>query len=519
MSTKLQPSNKKNADRVVIWLDERSVYLGYRNSASTAENYNYQSFHWNPDSLTLNTKPANDLLVESMSSLLRQAGVSRLPIRLCLGDSLCVTRVITGDERRVERELIEVRSRSQLYLTLGLGDKLTGQIRLKTTADQEYALTTIVNQRIIQSIYNAFERASLKLDSIEPVTLSIARAMGLLKLDNDKPLLQIFIENNRCDLSITLQGRLMLSYRVGGWKTLDDAAKLVTSHMTRLKRFCERYRILKDANLDRVLLLGSTEHVKLFKDELTKSDTTLKFLGSETYDHIGISSLSSPLAACEIPDIVRLAFHGADASNTDAALLPPPDLLQRLRDLQPSSVMQQLIRNFWPSAVAVCLIAMISLAHLYQSQRLQNDNKQLVMLNERVQAAEEQVREWEHKKDLLGRLQSVDVTIRKTNWTELTVACARCMPNNAKLESIMLIDGKKIILKGTMVSEDRSYEMISSLSTLPMITKVSVESVSSMGSRDSDQMQFDIRCDLKRDLKPSRDRLTQTTQTAQLDLP
>ncbi len=507
----------KNADAqptISLWLDENNLYLSRReNGLSSLPTI--ETLRWNDNQLTLHNPEARDALATALNEIGKRLNVHRIPVRLCLGDGMCVTRVITGEPTRVQKELESVHDRSQLYLSLGFGEKLTGQVRISDDDGQEYALTSIVNLQTIQTIYDACRDASIKLASIEPVTLSVTRAVGKLKADYALPLLHIFIDQNRCDLAITLQGRLMLSYRVGGWKTIPDAATLVADLMTRLRRFCERYRVVENAKLETILLFGSDEHVSVFKESLSSYDATLQVVENANHWLSESDDVTDLVSTDEIPAIVRIALHGADSqAPEDSSILPVPDLLAGLLEQQPNSLFNQVVYNFWPSVIAACLMVAITMASWLQSSRLQVTTNILNDLTLRVNQAEIELSEWERQKNWLDRLDAVDQTIYRNDWQQLISSCAKCLPSNSRLESIALFEGRRIVLKGTMAEEDRTYEFISTLATLPMIQKVSVESVSSLSSRSAGRLQFDIRCELKSAESVAEGRLVTTSKSS-----
>ncbi len=486
---------KKNQKTVALWLDEYELHLFVGKEDEFDQGSRLKSVVWNAERLPMTSADAQKKLVDALTEVMRHSGQHRTPVRLCLGDSMCVTRVSTGDSHRVQREVDDIQNRSQLYLSLGLGDKLTGQVRLSDPSGSEYALTSIVSQRVIQQIYSACRAASVRLASVEPVTLSVTRAIGKLGLDAKQPVLQIFTDDNRCDLAISCQGRLMLSYRVGGWKNIEDAAGLVASHMARLKRFCERYRVVDNAKLENVLLFGSDESVQVFHDKLIVHDPDFKTVANAK--DVIRQSQTTPCDG-DVSAIVQLAMMGAFAQQEhDPDVIPVPDLLQRLEALQPRSPFHRYVSAFWPAAAALVTIVALWSFSWVQERRLSEMRIFLQDLTEQVREAETQLAGEEQKQEWLRRMQAVDRTIQRNDWRALVSSTARCLPENAKLENITISSATKLSLKGTMADEDRSYEMISSLKTLPLISNVSVESISSMDSRGVDQMQFDVRCEIK----------------------
>jgi hypothetical protein len=87
-------AKSSKSKRASLWLAQQRLFLGITNANGTLE---VDSVEWNPNALDLQTIEAAQLLTEALQKLSKQHGLSRLGIRLCLDDSLCVTRVVTGD--------------------------------------------------------------------------------------------------------------------------------------------------------------------------------------------------------------------------------------------------------------------------------------------------------------------------------------------------------------------------------------------------------------------------------------
>ncbi len=118
---KRQEKQRKTAS---LWLDQESLYLGLPMADGQFLTVHQQQ--WNPEGLDIQSLEANQKLTAALSGLAKQYSLQRMGLRLCLDDGLCVTRVVTGDKESVGREIEAIRTRSQLYLSLGLGEKTDG---------------------------------------------------------------------------------------------------------------------------------------------------------------------------------------------------------------------------------------------------------------------------------------------------------------------------------------------------------------------------------------------------------
>ncbi len=491
-SAKRTASTEKMA---ALWLDQQDLFLGLSNGGR----FTVYRETWNSERFNLQSPEAAERLTSTLVLLAKQHQLHRLDVRLCLDDSLCVTRVVTGDSEAVQRELDAIQVRSQLYISLGLGDKLTGNLRETTDGQLEYALTSIVNLRTMQVLYNAIAAARIRLESIEPVTLSTTRGVGLLGADKDKPVLLVSVDKNRCDLAITRSGRLMLSYRISGAVLPQAIADQILSHMTRLRRFCQRVRSQQGSTLDQIYILGD----RSIADPLAK---ILK--GAQ--DRIQVATLNVPdsihsPSSVDVPNEVSMALWAAlQWSEERADLLPSPDLLTQLRKLQHEPLLQRVIANFYPVAISAGLILIVSLMYLNDWRSLTALQLRLDSVSAEVSIAEDELADWEAKQRLVASYRQLRQQTVDTRLDELILSVAPCLPANTRLESLALNDDKTLSLRGTMVAGDQTYEMLLALKLLPQINQVSLESVIAVGDARENQIQFDVRCKLT---QPTHDTL------------
>ena len=498
--------SKRPPATCVLWVDEAELCLQLEAESAAKDSLAAAplSEPWNPSGVSLHSAEARSLLASAMERLVRRAGRYRFAVRLVLGDALCVTRVTTGEGRVVQQELRDIELRSQLYLSLGLGDKLTGQLQIADGVDQVYAVTAIVNRLTLQTIFDAARDASLNVESIEPASLSLTRAIGTLGLDAHMPVLRISFDKRRCDVAITRGGRLMLSYRVSGWKNVGEAGEVVCSHLARLKRFCERYRLVDRAELKSVLLLGADEDVAALRARLLQQDRELE-IHDDACELFGASSGIGGGATVDRDGpsaMVRLALLGtlrqrSPRSEADEdGLLPAPDLLQQIEALQPKSMFSRLNRGLWPTYAAAGLMFVVAAVQWYQSSRMSHIRDDLDSLSSDVAAVDAEVQTWEQKAEWVRKIEAVDRTVRRVDWQRLIAGCAECLPPSVRLDSFQLAQGERLVLKGVMLGDDQTYAIVSSLKTLPLVRNVSIESISSNTRQSNPEFQFDIRCEI-----------------------
>lgn len=486
IASKRQTSIEKKA---ALWIDQQQLFLGLSNASGQ---FVVHRENWNPDGFNIQSPEAAERLTNALVSVTKKNQLHRYDVRLCLDDALCVTRVVTGESDAVQRELDAIQVRSQLYISLGLGEKLTGNLRETVDGQLEYALTSIVNLRTMQVIYNAIMAARIRLESIEPVTLSTTRGVGLLGADKDRPVLLVSIDKNRCDLAITRAGRLMLSYRISGTIQPQAIADQILSHMTRLRRFCQRVRSQQGASLEQIYILG----------DRSIADPLSEILNAAS-DRIEVAKLDVPEAihaasSNQVPEEVSMALWAARQWSHDRLdLLPSPDLLAQMAKLQHEPIMRRVVRNFYPVAIAAGLILIVSMMYLNDWQRMASLQSKLDAVSAEVSIAEEELSDWDAKQRLVSSYRLLRQQIVATQLDGLVKSIAPCLPTNTRLDSFSLNDDKTLSLRGTMIAGDLTYELLLALKQLPEISQVSLESVNAVGDARENQIQFDVRCNLR----------------------
>ncbi len=482
----------------VIWLDQENLFLGL---LSDKKGLAVHQVHWNPERLDMQSAEASQKLVAALVALAKQFSIYRMNLRLCLDDGLCVTRVVTGDPDDVTRELEAIRIRSQLYLSLGLGEKLTGSLSKVIANRSEYALTSIVNLRTIQTIYSAFTSARLRLASIEPVTLSVTRALGLLGVDQDRPVLFISVDHNRCDLAITRSGQLMLSYRISGVHQPNDIATQIASNLTRLRRFCERVRGQGDSALQSIYIFGEPKRVDALRNSLAAVQARIAIADVVLPEAIQVQ------ASGDTNQVVVLALWAAAQWRDDRTdCLPAPDILAQLQLLQRKSLPERLVAHFLPSAIAAGLMLLVFGLYLNDHRKLAAKKQEVAEITVDVSNVESELDEWESKQRLIDRYKQLEIQLAEGSWNQVITNLAPCIPTNARLDSFNLSDDSLVTLRGTMVGADQTYEMLAAIKQLSNVSEVSLESVNAMGDQSQKQLQFEVKFRMAPDTSQSTSR-------------
>ena len=173
-------------------------------------------------------------LAASLATLATEERLSGSRAEVLLSNELCVTRAMTGAVEDVQRESVELRERSQLYLSLGPGKKVIAADSTPLDARHSHALLTVATEQTLQVIYRAVESAGMELAGIRSAQVSLARAVEFACQASESAALVVGVDNGSVELGVMGGGRLFLDYRPGGGTRVDQLGDLLRQHHTRL---------------------------------------------------------------------------------------------------------------------------------------------------------------------------------------------------------------------------------------------------------------------------------------------
>lgn len=426
-----------------------------------------------------------DSLAESMEQLKREHGLEHDRIAVSLSGDFCVTRVVTGPADRVEEELEALGGRVPRYLQLGPGGKLTGVADVNLDGGMRYALTSVGNHYLVESLYSTLRSADLKVAWIEPSLVSLSRLVGQLGYDAEEPLLIACGLGRSWEVGISYCGRLMLDYRPATASESAHIADAIGQHLTRLKRFCGRHRGMPQSGLGQMLVFATPE----------KSDEMVSHFADD--DSLAVEAIEL--------ESVGLGFHH-DATNSQdqlasvAAMLPQvqsaalstiPDLLQTIRSDDSRSAFNKIRSMFWPAAAAALLL--ICGYVVLSTKRLQT--QQLVAERERVESGmmltQVRLARLQREREIVNELSKIDHQGFHPPTDQLMEQIAGCLPTSCWLSHLRIDSEQKIHLEGSVAATTDVYEIVGYLRRLPEVANVALLGTSP-GS-ESTGAQFSIR--------------------------
>jgi hypothetical protein len=221
-----------------------------------------RSLTWRHEATTLHSETGQAEIADALRRISGELKIAGVPTWMSLTGDLCVTRVVTGDDETVRRELAELEQRSTLYLSLGHGPKALAAGVRQIDARHRHALLSVVNQKTLAALVDAAGRAGLQLERIEPSLVSLCRLVGQMQFDAQAPVLVMSVGERGAELGISHRGVLLLDYRPAGTDNQPaQLAETITHHLARLQRYCQRYVRFAAGTLSNIYLSGPPELV------------------------------------------------------------------------------------------------------------------------------------------------------------------------------------------------------------------------------------------------------------------
>lgn len=429
-------------------------------------------------------------LRQAIKSLATRHQMSSEPVAVSLSGDFCVTRISTGTLEHVDRELGALASRIPRYLQLGPGEKLTGQVRESLQPGIDHALTAVGNHTRLQSLYHAFADNNLNVAWIEPSLVSLARLVGMLGMDQDKPVLIADSFGRSWEVGIAHQGRLLLDYRPAAAHDSETFAEAIDQHLARLRRFCLRHRGMAQGQLSDLYLGGPAEKIvpvmEHFAIQLEKNPHTLRAVELK---------LPATFMTVEVaPELESDSIVGV------AAILPfvhttiqqePPDLLQTIRRDATTSKWRSLVLTWWPAVTAALILLMLNFWVSGLHQQAQHQREQRSFVETRMRQTRVRMASLQNDRRWVEHLQTIHHKTRPAPMAILVKQITQSLPPRSSLQSIRLEAEREIQLTGKTVQEREVYEIVNYLRRIPGITQVAL--LGTMLGSEQNESQFNIR--------------------------
>lgn len=442
----------------------------------------------------LNASPeeARQGLVSILQQLVKQEGLGREPIHVSLHNRMCITRVLTGNRQQVDSQLAEITENSHHYLQLGLGEKLIGQSVVPIDESRQYGQVAIIKRGLIESVEAAVTQVGLEVASVDGALTCICRVTGLAGLDRS-PLLLVWLGSSGAEIGISYKGRLQLNYHSGECTNLETTAQTIGKHLKRLRRFCDRYRQVDGkSDLRQVLVLTKNGEEDAFRQLLNQYDferifTIQDLRETALGDKLGPSGLFSAGATSALGGL--LVHH-------EAQVLPTTDIYDKFVASKPQSWRSMIVSDGWPLLAAAALLAGVMCGRWALGLMVHNSHDHAAELANHAQVERQQLMELDQLRSVLREYQRLDAKAKQHSVRDIITRVAQCLPGECRLDWCGFDAQSELILKGTMLQGDQTYEILKALRNLPEISEVALESVGNSSNHGKTATLFEIHCAL-----------------------
>jgi Tfp pilus assembly protein PilN len=448
-----------------------------------------RSVQWRHEAPTMLSELGLRELTSGLKQLVSQEKIHGQRISLVLNGDFCVTRVKTGSAEVVRREITQLEERSALYLSLGTGPKALATSVRQIDARHQHALVTVANKKTLLAIAAAADRLGIEIDTIEPSLVALSRCVGAMGRDATRPVLIVMLNEAGIELGITYQGQLILDYRPAGLSAKDDMASIVTNHLARLERYCQRHYGYVEGRLDHVILCGTNEAIEPLRKSLDQEDgITTEVLDptqiDPSWDFGEVDSGSESSAA------LGVCIDTADASTPRSA----PNLMEQLRAEKKSRLLPALAKAAWPIAASIVVAVVLLVLTVYEGGRNAIIADQLGEYETSTLRAGRLKTDMIHADMKVANFSILNNNISNAGWSEALAHIGHCMPSDVWLERLAATGDGTIVLSGSGYSDDAVYELVRWLQQAPGISDVSLEGTHTGGGQTGRVIKFDVHC-------------------------
>lgn len=446
---------------------------------------------WAQDDMSLDSEHGQAALTRALCELAVSEQITGAQVKVTLNSDFCLTRVLMGENEEVRREVKSLDDRSSLYLSLGAGENTFAVCTQALDARHQQAFVTIANKQMVNAIRHALTTAGFGIELLEHSLVSLARALGILQLDAEEPVLVLEINRRGVELGISYHGQLMLDYRPGGTATKEHVAQTVIRHLERLQRYCNKRFPFASGKLTRIYLCGNPDDVQLACQQFAEQDRLQAAIldTQELLTRCGLP-LSNEAQTNFTPSIGVLA-HGSQPD-----LVPTPNLMGRSPSELTGTPWGALIRTAWPVAAALVLLAGVYSATVLEQMRcnwLESEFASLDATRKRLNELQMQINLVRQETD---QLSSIVEQVRPLQWHRLLVTISETLPEGVWLERLSVDAEGAVRLIGPSQSEDGIFELVRLLKEVPQLNNVALESTQPIQFNSIPATRFDITCRL-----------------------
>lgn len=418
-----------------------------------------------------------------------------------LGGKPCVTRALIGDNEEVDANVAELQERSNRYLALGMGDKVSCYAENPINAKRKRAWVTIAHRGFVELIADAVSKAGLRLVKMEHTLTVLCQLVGQQKLDVQRPVLIVSTGYRGSYMALSYQGRLLLDYRPPACYeaeacNINSWAEAVKTHIKCIRRFLQNQLNGEQVTLNQIIVPGR----RSIPDRTT----------SELRDRYDLETSGLPIteltkefrcdsSLLESPEMLAAIWLASDRSSSEAQ--NTVNLVDTLHEKQSLSF-GSLVQLLWPIAAALLLLASGFGWNWYDLKRFEQVERQIAELEpSRLEASRLRL-ELTKATEANREVEKIRKLVRKTSWPHFIYQAGKLLPEGAWLESIQIDRTSRAIVVGASFTDDGIYDYVGRLNQSPKFDHVTLRSTESIRANGGPAYRFEIVADILAEPKP-----------------
>lgn len=448
-----------------------------------------QRVPWRCESRSLHSDEGVRELSAAMKTLVAKEKLSGARVSLTLTGDYCVTRTVTGDMEGVRRELAMIEERSEMYLSLGTGQKSVAASIHDLDARHQHAVLAIANSKTLDTVLKVATETGLTVNLVEPSLVALCRLLGCTGRDTDEPVLIIGVSESGAEVGISHRGQLLLDFQSGGRSAPDEVADVIMRHLGRLRRYCDRYYGYAEGRLSKIFICGATEEV----DSAVAKFAEHGELSVEVLTPTSVEPRWQFVEADTNP--VLCAALGTCLQSCSAAESPPgPNLADRVVAKQSRPILLEVCRSLWPVAAAAVLAFGVFLVSWHEQTACNRIVLELERIDPEVSELWQLRHEMTEANTKIALLEALDESGERVSWEMMLSSLAKCMPQDLWLDRVTIERSGQVALGGSSLREGTVYDFVSNLEPAPGWSQPAIEGTWPVSGKLGPTTKFDIQC-------------------------
>ena len=431
-------------------------------------------------------------LRQSLADLAAEHQLSGQAVSVGLGGAPCMTRVVVGENDEVDGEVVELKERTDRYIGMGRGEKVSCDVATRIDAKRKRAWVTVALRDVVDEIAAAVRAAGLRMARMEHTMLILCRILHEHQRDTNEPVLLVVDELGRMDLGISYEGRLLLDYRPAMPDKSVSEGSIVQRHIKCLRRYIWSQMPNVDASLSRIYVAGTQDnHASLFSSVDEQRDFQS--------EHFPVQEMCEGLQVegelSEDPGLLA-AIGLAQQTKQELTEATQNDLMSTLRATNRIPWLK-LARHVWPvAASAIIAMSLLLVAN--------HDRKTADQIEEKLESLSTPSAEVRRMRFVLTQqeqrskqVELMATSIGQSNWTQVIWKTGSILPPNTWLDSVDIDRNGNMRVAGGSFTDKAIYDYISQLKDTGIYSSVALEGTSVSRVRNKQTYRFEISATLK----------------------